>query len=212
MSPLLHFVNNQKVFSRYRGSLPRSSRKNNLFHFVVQIEDFSCRQVHYQTKLSIHRFIYRYFGSSQNLNKNNYSLSILTFSIFLSLIYLDEVIQVHGQCSLRGTLHVQLHPGVNFTHGSSSPLSMVKLIFLYTCSIEVKSHSYPYFSHVLKTGAKLTLGLIRLDFNVQRQILFHPALISIFYRSNACVNLLLKAMYQCFIKSCTFEFITINVL
>ena len=166
MSPLLHFVDNQKVFSRFRGSLPKSSRKNNLFHFVVQIEDFSCRQVHYQIKLSIHRFIYRYFGSSQNLNKNNYSLSILTFSIFLSLIYLDEVIQVHGQCSLRGTLHVQFHPGVNFTHGLSSPLSLVKLTFLYTCSIEVKSHPYPYFSHALKTGAKLTLGLIRHDFNV----------------------------------------------
>ena len=27
---------------------------------------------------------------------NNYSLSILTFSIFLSLIYLDQIIQVHG--------------------------------------------------------------------------------------------------------------------
>ena len=27
---------------------------------------------------------------------NNYSLPILTFSIFLSLIYLDQIIQVHG--------------------------------------------------------------------------------------------------------------------
>ena len=30
--------------------------------------------------------------------------------------------------------------------------------------------------------------------------------------SNACVIMLLKAMYLCFIKSCTFKFITINVL
>ena len=56
---------------------------------------------------------------------------------------------------LRGTLHVLFHPGVNFTPGLSSPLSLVNLIFLYTCSTEVKSHPYLYFAPVLKTRAKL---------------------------------------------------------
>ena len=36
----LHFVDNQNV-------LLRSSRKNNLFHFMVLIEDYSCWHVHY---------------------------------------------------------------------------------------------------------------------------------------------------------------------
>ena len=67
MSPLLRFTDNQNLFFK----IPRSSRKNNLFHFMVQIEDYSCRKVHYQTRFSIHRFIYIYFRSSQNLNKNN---------------------------------------------------------------------------------------------------------------------------------------------
>ena len=64
---------------------------------------------------------------------------------------------------LRGTLHVQFHPGVNFTPGLSSPLSLVKLYFLFTCSTEVKSRPYPYFT---LDRAKFTPGVIRHDFNV----------------------------------------------
>ena len=41
---------------------------------------------------------------------------------------------------LRGTLRVWFPSGVTFTRGLRSPLSLVKLIFLYTCSTEVKSH------------------------------------------------------------------------
>ena len=32
---------------------------------------------------------------------NNHSLAILTLSILLSLIYIDQIIQVHGYCTLR---------------------------------------------------------------------------------------------------------------
>ena len=67
---------------------------------------------------------------------------------------------------IRGTLHVWFHPGVNFTPRLSFPLSLVKVIFLYTCLTEVKSCSYYYFAIVLKTGAKLTPGIIQHDFNV----------------------------------------------
>ena len=42
----------------------------------------------------------------------------------------------------------------------------VTLKFLYTCSTEVKSHHYPYFTTVFKTGSKLTPGVIQHDFNV----------------------------------------------
>ena len=51
----LHFVDNQNV-------LLRNSRKNNLFYFIVQIEDYSCRHVHYQSRFQIHRyFLFFYY-------------------------------------------------------------------------------------------------------------------------------------------------------
>ena len=66
-----------------------------------------------------------------------------------------------------GTLHKSLNSWVNLTPGLSSPLSMVKLIFLYKCLIEVKSLPWPYFTPVFKTRAKLTPGLIQLNFNAK---------------------------------------------
>ena len=64
-----------------------------------------------------------------------------------------------------GTLHKSLNSGVNLIPGLSSPLFMVKLIFLYKCLIEVKSLLCPYFTPVFKIRAKVTPGLIQLDFN-----------------------------------------------
>ena len=54
----------------------------------------------------------------------------------------------------------------SFTPGLCLPLSLVKLIFLYTCSTKVKSRPYPYFAPVLKAGVKLTPGVIQHDLNV----------------------------------------------
>ena len=64
-------------------------------------------------------------------------------------------------CSPVNLLHISRTLFTNFTPGLSSPLSLVKPFFLYTCSTEVKSHPYPYFTPVLKTP-----GVIRHDFNV----------------------------------------------
>ena len=54
----------------------------------------------------------------------------------------------------------------SFTPGLCLPLSLVKLIFLHTCSTKVKSRPYPYFAPVLKAGVKLTPGVIQHDLNV----------------------------------------------
>ena len=162
MSSLLHFVDNQNVFLRFREVPGKITCFISWFRLKIIVAGR-------YTRLSIHRFIYINFGSSQNLNKNsqnqvfckkdvlrnfakfigkhlchshffnkvaglstatllkkrlwhrcfsvnfakflktpfltehlrwlllnNYYLSILTFSIFLSLIYLDQIIQVRG--------------------------------------------------------------------------------------------------------------------
>ena len=43
---------------------------------MVQIEDYSCRQVHCQTRLSIHRFIYIYFAFARRCSVKKVLLAI----------------------------------------------------------------------------------------------------------------------------------------
>ena len=93
-------------------------------------------------------------------------------SIFCSVLYsiyyfsfIFSYIIIHFctgkiKLTLRGMLHVWFHPGVNFTHWLSSPLSLVKLIFLCTCSTEVKTRP------CLEDKGETHLGVIRHDFNV----------------------------------------------
>ena len=79
-----------------------------------------------------------------------------------------ENTQIDHTSSVTDNLEAKLgvHYTYSFTPGLCFSLSLVKLIFLYTCSTEVKSRPYPYFALVLKTGVKLTPGVVQHDLNV----------------------------------------------
>ena len=86
----------------------------------------------------------------EDLNKKHPSIKLNFKYLKTEIEFLDTKGYVTCIVSPRG----EFHP------------SLVKLIFLYTCSTEVKSRPYPYFTHVLKTVVKLTPGVIRHDSNV----------------------------------------------
>ena len=82
MSPLLHFVDKQNVF--LRRLRPATLLKKRLWHRRFPVNFAKFLRTPFLTE------------HLQWLPLSNYSLSILTFSIFLFLIYLDQIIVIRN--------------------------------------------------------------------------------------------------------------------
>ena len=82
MSPLLHFVDKQNVF--LRRLRPATFLKKRLWHRRFPVNFAKFLRTPFLTE------------HLQWLPLSNYSLSILTFSIFLFLIYLDQIIVIRN--------------------------------------------------------------------------------------------------------------------